>query len=81
MRLLTVHPLASLCRPSLSAYRTVEWTGECGGVAEGYVGDGNTTLAIRRSELAEWLVAQATSPENRWAGERPLVSSAAKRSA
>ncbi|KAF8246615.1 NAD(P)-binding protein [Wilcoxina mikolae CBS 423.85] len=44
----------------------------------GYVGDGKTTLGIKRSELADWLVRQATSEVHEWAGEKPLVSSAAK---
>jgi nucleoside-diphosphate-sugar epimerase len=44
----------------------------------GYVGDGKTTSGVRRSELADWLVKQATSEVHEWAGEKPVVSSAAK---
>lgn len=45
---------------------------------DGYVGDGKTKLSVRRSELAEWIVAQVTKETQEWVGEKPLVSTAGK---
>lgn len=47
-------------------------------MTDGYVGDGNTTLSVRRSELAQWLVEQAVKDEPEWVCEKPMVSSASK---
>lgn len=47
-------------------------------MTDGYVGDGNTTLSVGRSELAQWLVEQAVKDEPEWVCEKPMVSSASK---
>lgn len=52
--------------------------GPVGEIAEGYIGDGNTSLGIQRSELAEWLVAEAEKDDSRWIKGFPCVSTALK---
>lgn len=47
-------------------------------MTDGYVADGKTTLVVKREELADWLVKQATSEVAEWAGEKPVVSTAGK---
>lgn len=53
--------------------------GPVGEIAEGYVGDGNTSLGIQRSELAEWLVGEAEKDDSRWTKGFPSVSTALKK--
>lgn len=53
--------------------------GPVGEIAEGYVGDGNTSLGIQRSELAEWLVGEAEKDDSRWIKGFPSVSTALKK--
>ncbi|KAI5796411.1 hypothetical protein EDC01DRAFT_651427 [Geopyxis carbonaria] len=69
----------------LSKEDGVEWTvyrlggvldGDKGDVVAGWVGDGETTLSVRRQELGEWLVEEAGRDEARWVREKPMVSSA-----
>lgn len=61
----------------------IDWTvfrvgllfdGEPQAVTDGYLGDGNTTSSIRRSELADWLVGQITTQDSKWVGRKPMVS-------
>ena len=55
--------------------------GKFEGVADGHVGDGKTTLSVKREELADWLVMQATKEPADWAGQKPAVFTAAKQKA
>jgi hypothetical protein len=57
---------------------TYALSGDFQGLAEGYVGDGKTTLSVRRSELSQWLVEQAIKEDPEWVYEKPMVSSPSK---
>lgn len=64
---------------SLEINTSICGKGPVGEIAAGYVGDGNTTQGIQRSELAKWLVEQAGKENAEWVKELPNVTTAAKR--